>query len=134
MKKQFLFTLSILFVAGIALADQPKVKVAKIEPAVATVGDTVKMVVEFTGKQKDLKEVSFIVREFQYETPRYYLKADKNSKKNRWILMQPIPYEAPSQVYHLDLRALDKDGKEIVTKGYEKQVTGKAGSVKLEIK
>lgn len=116
---------------SISFAAQPELKEAKIDPAVATVGDSVTVSVEFTGTSKDLKEVYLTVREEPYEYPRIPL---KNTEKNIWSMSQEIPYDAYSGTFHLDINAIDKNGKEIVTKGFEKSTTGKAGTIELKIK
>jgi len=134
MKKLFIIAVLILCVPLIVSAKQPKLKSATIKPEVAATGDTVKITVEFTGKAKNIKEVSFIVREYPYDYPRTYLTHDKKSKKNIWILEGPVPWDAYAQSYHLDLRALDKKGKEIVSEGLEKQSTGRTGTIELKVK
>lgn len=115
------------------IAKQPTLKVAKIEPEVAAPGDTIKITVEFSGAVKDIKEVSFIVREYPYDYPRQYLKSVTEGKKNIWMLLGPVPWEAPYETFHLDITAKDKDGKEIVTKGLEQQSTGRTATIKFTI-
>ena len=134
MKKLFIIAVLILCVPLIVSAGQPKLKSATIEPELAATGDTVNITVEFTGKAKNVKEVSFIVREYPYDYPRTYLTLDKKSKKNIWKLVGPVPWDAYAQSYHLDLRALDKKGKEIVTEGMEKQSTGRTGTIEFKVK
>lgn len=137
MKKLLIIALLILCIPIVVLSKQPTLKSSKIEPAVAAPGDTVKITVEFTGSAKKLKEVSFIVREYPYDYPRTYFQPVKESKKNVWVLVGPVPYdayEASGETLHLDLKAIDKDGKEIVTKGHEEQTTGKTGTIEFKVK
>ena len=134
MKKLFFIAVLIMFIPLVVSAKQPKLKSATIEPKVAATGDTVTITVEFTGKAKSIKEVSFIVREYPYDYPRTWLTHDKKEKKNIWKLVGPIPWDAYAQSYHLDIRALDKKGKEIVTKGLEKQSTGRTASIEFKVK
>jgi len=134
MKKLIIIAVLIMCIPLVVSAKQPKLKSATIEPKVAATGDTVIIAIEFTGKVKDVKEVSFIVREYPYDFPRTYLTPVKKSKKNIWKLVGPVPWDAYAQSYHLDLRALDKKGKEIVTKGLEKQSTGRTGTIELKVK
>jgi len=134
MKKLFIVAVLIFCLPLVVAAKQPKLKSATIEPKVTATGDTVKITVEFTGKVKDVKEVSFIVREYPYDYPRTYLTPLKDKKKNIWVLEGPVPWDAYAQTYHLDLRALDKKGKEIVSKGCEKQTTGRTGTIEFKVK
>ena len=134
MKKLSLIVLVAMSLPFVLSAKQPELKTATIVPTEAATGDTVKITVEFTGKATDIKEVSFIVREYPYDYPRTYLTLDKASKKNIWMLQGPVPWDAYAQSYHLDLRALDKDGKEIITKGFERQSTGRTGSIEFKVK
>ena len=134
MKKLILVAVLIMCIPLVLSAKQPKLKSATIEPKIAATGDTVAVVVEFTGKAKDIKEVSFIVREYPYDYPRTYFTHDKKEKKNIWQLVGPVPWDAYAQSYHLDVRALDKKGKEIVTKGLEKQSTGRTATIEFKVK
>ncbi|OVE79698.1 hypothetical protein BVY01_01875 [bacterium I07] len=134
MKFWTIAVLLVLSFAMIASAGQPKVVKAEINPAVAEPGETVVMMVEFTGKAKDIKEVSFVIREYLYDQPRRYLSPKKDSKKNIWVLEETIPYDAPYDIFSLDVRGLDSKGKEIVSKGLEDNETGRTATTKLEIK
>ncbi|MBC8180266.1 hypothetical protein H8E88_03995 [candidate division KSB1 bacterium] len=134
MKKLIFIAVLIMFIPLVLSAKQPKLKSATIEPKVAATGDTVTIMVEFTGKVKDIKEVSFIIREYPYDYPRTYFVSLKDKKKNIWVLEGPVPWDAYAQSYHLDIRALDKKGKEIVTKGLEKQSTGRTATIEFKVK
>lgn len=135
MKKVIIFVLLMLFVlVHLSFAGQPKLKKAVIKPTEASIGDTIKVVVEFTGVHKDIREVYLTVREYQYDYPRIPLMADTTCKKNIWAMKGPIPNEAPPELFHLDITAIDKEGKEIVTKGFEQSYTGKAGTIELKVK
>ena len=134
MKKLIIIAVLIMCIPLVVSAKQPKLKSATIEPKIAATGDTVKIAVEFTGKVKDIKELSFIVREYPYDYPRTYLTPVKKSKKNIWLVQGPVPWDAYAQTYHLDLKAIDKKGKEIITKGFEKQTTGRTGTIEFKVK
>ncbi len=135
MKKVVMLALLMLFIlVQSSLAEQPKLKEAVIKPNTAAIGDTVNIKVEFSGVHKDIREVFLTVREYQYDYPRIPLVADTTSKKNIWVMKGPIPEEAPSELFHLDITAIDKEGKEIVTKGFEQSYTGKAGTIELKVK
>jgi hypothetical protein len=133
MKKVVLTLTALFLIASLAMAGQPKVVKATITPAKASIGDSVKVEVEFTGKKADLKQVYLVVRGYEYDTDAIVLKACDKSKKNVWVADQVIPYEAPAEIFHLDVNAIDKKGKEIVSKGFENNSSGKAGSVELTV-
>ncbi|MBN2091814.1 hypothetical protein JW964_19520 [candidate division KSB1 bacterium] len=135
MKKVIIMTLLMLAVlVQLIFAEQPKLKEAAVKPNEAAIGDTIKVTVEFTGVRKDIREVYLTVREYQYDYPRIPLAADTTCKKNIWAMKGPIPNEAPPELFHLDITAIDKEGKEIVTKGFEQSYTGKAGTIELKVK
>ncbi len=133
MKKTILTFVALFLITGMAMAKQPKLVKATITPSKASIGDSVQVKVEFTGKKSDLKQVYLVVRGYEYDTDAIILQPDENSKKNIWVAEQVIPYEAPAEVFNLDINAIDKKGKEIVTKGFENNSTGKAGTVELTV-
>jgi len=123
----------VMLVAPTAFAKVKLVK-AVIEPAAAAAGEQVTVTVEFSGKAKNVKQVMLIPREYAYDIDQpYYLQQDA-SGKNIWMLQGPIPYEAPAGSVHLEVKAVDKDGKEIVLKKFKDQEFGKAGLIDFEIK
>jgi len=132
MKKVLAVLLIVLLTAPWA---QAKIKLlqASIEPAQASAGDMVTVTVEFSGKSDKIKEVMIIPREFAYDIDEPYSLIKDASGKNVWSLEGPIPYEAPSGVVNLEIKAISNKGKEIVIKDYKDQVHGKAGLIKLEI-
>ena len=132
MKKAILILVVLFTMASLATAGQPKLVEAKITPEKAAIGDKVKLTVEFTGKKTDLKQVYLTVREYPYDGPTIVLKPTEG-KKNIWIAEESVPYDAPAETFNLDINAIDKKGKEIVTEGFEDNHTGKAGSVKLQV-
>ncbi|MCI0515781.1 hypothetical protein L0128_21415 [candidate division KSB1 bacterium] len=135
MKKAVILALLMLAVlVQLSFAEQPKLKEAAVKPTEAAIGDTIKVTVEFTDVRKDIREVYLTVREYQYDYPRIPLAADTTCKKNIWAMKGPIPNEAPPELFHLDISAIDKEGKEIVTKGFEQSYTGKAGTIELKVK
>jgi len=135
MKKVLVVLSLLLLIATTVFAKQPKLKEATMIPQVAAPGDSVTVTVEFTGKHRDIQKVFLTVREHPYDAPQFSLLPDKSQKKNNtWILKTIVPWDAPSESVNLDITAIDKKGKEIVTKGLENQTTGKAGSVAFEIK
>jgi len=133
MKKSLLILVAVFCVGQLAFAGQPKLVKAWVEPEEAAIGDSVKLYVEFTGSAKDIKEVYLTVREYPYDYPRIDLQP-MGTKKNLWFKEGEIPYDAYSETYHLDINAFTKKGKEIVTKGFEENSTGKAGTIVLKAK
>ncbi|HPG41738.1 MAG TPA: hypothetical protein PLP19_20790 [bacterium] len=133
--KKILVVLSLfLLIATTVFAKQPKFKEATMIPQAAAPGDSVTLTVEFTGKIKEISKVFLTVREHPYDAPQFILQPDKSQKKkNIWMLKTIVPWDAPSESVNLDITAIDKKGKEIVSKGLENQATGKAGSVSFEI-
>lgn len=134
MKKVIFMVFLILVAFNFMYAGQPKLKEAKIEPQSVTSGEKAKISVAFTGSKKDIKEVYFVVREYVDEAPLYSLAPDATSKDNLWILEETVPYDAPVGEMHLDITAVDKDGKKIVTKGLDKEALGTTASLKLDVK
>jgi hypothetical protein len=134
MKNFIIVTVLLLMSVGFLFADQPKLKEAKLEPAVLESGDKIKVSVEFTGSKDDIKEVTILVREYVDEAPQYSLAPDAASKKNVWILEETVPYDAPIGIIHLDITAIDKDGKKIVTKDLSEATLGSTATLKLEVK
>jgi len=124
----------LFFPTVVVFSEQPTLKSAEVVPAIASRGDTVKIVVEFTGNPKDLKAVSFVVREYQEDYPKVFLRPVEKDSANVWAAIGPIPYDAPLETYHLDIQAVDSTGQEIVTKGFENQPTGRTGTMQLQIK
>ncbi|RLD09303.1 hypothetical protein DRI50_12370 [candidate division KSB1 bacterium] len=133
MKKVVLTLTALFLIASLAMAGQPKLVKATITPNKAAIGEKVQVEVEFSGKQSALKQVYLVVRGYEYDTDAIVLKPVEGSKKNVWTSEQVIPYEAPAETFHLDINAIDKKGKEIITKGFENNSTGKAGSIELTV-
>ncbi len=135
MKKILVVLFLSLLISVTAFAKQPELKEATMVPQAAAPGDSVTVTVEFTGKHKDIHKVFLTVREHPYDAPQFSLLPDKSQKKkNIWMLKTIVPWDAPSECVNLDITAIDKKGKEIISKGLESQTTGKAGSVTFEIK
>ena len=129
--------LTILFVSmtiGAGWAAQPTLKDATVEPAVAAPGDAMKIQIEFKGDTKKVKSVTLMVREYPYEGPTMDLKPVDDKKRNLWVLESNVPWDAPSESFHLDIGAVDYDSKPIITEGFEDNWTGKTGTIEFEVK
>ncbi len=129
--KKSLCLFVLLVAAGLALAGQPVVKSCKINPAVAAPGDTVAIFMEFDGDASAIKSIMVTVREYPYEAPKYHLKPTEN--KNIWTCKTLVPWDAPVQTFHLDIKALDDQDEEIVTPGYENNTGGRAGMLEFKV-
>lgn len=125
---------SVLVASVLAFASQLEVISAKVVPSEVSAGESIQFVLEFSGKTSDIKEVIGQVREYPYEGPRIVLQPDKSSEKNLWILKSTVPFEAPSETFHIDFTAVGKDGKEIVTENLEKTAIGKTATAVLTVK
>jgi GH15 family glucan-1,4-alpha-glucosidase len=134
MNRTLIVALSVLMLAGPAFAGQPEVKEATITPTELGVGDSVKIVVEFTGEKGNIKEIFGYAREYPYDSPRITLFQDEDSKKNIWKVAATVPWDAPSETFHLDFTAVDKEGKEIVSKDMPETAIGKTFTLILTVK
>lgn len=133
MRKLTVLILSGLFIFSIqATAGQPELVKAKISPEVAAIGDTVTVSVEFSGEANDMEKVFLKVREYPYEGPTIMLHPVEG-EKNVWTAEETVPYDAPAETFNLDITAMDSEGMEIVTQGFESNRFGKAGSVMIEV-
>lgn len=131
--KKLLTIAMLLLAAQILVAGQPRLVKATLEPVEVSPGGTIKLYIEFTGSSSDLKEVYLTVREYPWDYPKIPLTPVKG-KKNVWADDGQLPYETPAGTYHFDINAIDKKGKEIVSKGFEESETGKAGTIKMIVK
>ncbi|MDZ7371067.1 MAG: hypothetical protein ONB12_07855 [candidate division KSB1 bacterium] len=108
--------------------------VHQIQPEAAAPGDSVTAWVEFTGVDS-LKQVLIIPREYAYDIDEPFpLQRDTTSTKERWIIQVQVPYETPYGAVNLEIRAIDKNDREIVIEEYKDQQFGKAGLMKFEVR
>ncbi len=133
MNKLVWSSMLVCLLLGAAGAAQPVLLTTKIQPAVAAPGDTVSILIEFTGKAEQIRDVIVTVREYPNDAPRFQLKANSKDGKNIWRHKTVVPWDAPSQEFHLDISATDKDGKEIVSKGFEDNYTGRTGTIAFRV-
>ncbi|MBN1998738.1 hypothetical protein JW935_14360 [candidate division KSB1 bacterium] len=133
MKKIIPVAFVLLFLKHLCFAGDIVLKEAKIEPSVISTGDTVRVSILFSGTVNDLKEVYLTVREYTEEYPWIPLEPDTTSAENFWSETGIIPDDASGLSFHLDINAVDKDGEEIVTQGFEDSATGKAGTIEVYV-
>jgi len=131
MKK--LIVVLVMLCTSFTFAAKPKFVKAEIQPAAAKPGDAVKLVVEFSGNAQKIEKLKITVREYAYDTDPFYLEEPDQENPNIWSLETEVPYDAPSGTIHLEIKAMDKKGREIVTKEYKNQTWGRTGLVKFTI-
>ena len=131
--RKMIFGVCVLLSVTTVLQAKVKLIEAKIEPATASIGETVKATVEFSGNVKKISKVMLIPREYAYEIDQpFYLQADPTGA-NVWSLEAQIPDEDVSGKVNLEIKAYDNKDKEIVIKKFKDQLHGKAGLIELEI-
>jgi len=121
--------------AGMGIAAQPELVEASIEPDEAAIGDTVTVRAVFTGDQEEISKITLYVREYRWDAPEYNLYPDTTAEENVWMLVGPVPNNAPvGETVNLDFTAVDKEGKEIVNEDMPEGAVGETGTMKLTIK
>ncbi len=133
MKKLVLFVLSSLMVSFV-WGVKPALKKVEVIPEKPTVGDEVTIILTFSGNKEDVKSVRLYNVEFPYDAPVLELQPDPESDENLWKAVGTIPYEAPPGIYNWEVKAIDKEDKEIVDKKCTDQIQGKTGKLSFEIK
>ena len=132
MKKLTLLILS-AFVALSVFTAKPALKKAEVKPEKVKVGEEVTFILTFSGEKEDIKSVKLFSVEYPYEAPVIDLQPDPESSGNVWKATGPVPYEAPIGVYNWEVKAIDKNDKEIVDKNCKGQAQGKTGKLSFEI-
>ena len=137
MKNAYLLLLILSTVIVIRCAGQLAVKQMMIEPPELTVGSEVKVLVVFTGQKNAVSTVIATVR----ENPEMYFSlnddgedGDEKAGDDIWSYTTSVPWDTEPNTYHLDIRARDLDGNEIISEGYEEQSTGRSGTIEITIK
>ena len=137
MRKAYL----VLFILSIAIligcAGQLAVKQMMAEPSEVSVGSEVKIMVTFTGQKNAISTVIGTVR----ENPEMFFSlnddgedGDETAGDDTWSYTAPVPWDAQPYTYHLDIRARDLDGNEIISEGFEQQSTGRSGTIEITVK
>jgi hypothetical protein len=133
MKMLFAMASLLMVLLGVAGAAQPLLLSTNVQPAVAAPGDTVRMQIEFSGKAEEIQDVIVTVREYPNDAPKFQLKPSSKAGKNIWQHKTIVPWDAPTQDFHLDICATDKNGKEIVSKGCEDNYNGRTGTITFRV-
>jgi len=122
---------------GLGCAGQIVVKQTIAEPSQLSPGDDVKYSVVLNGSPDKVAEIKVTVREHPELVFDLYNNGEEGDEKagdNIWTYQSQIPWEAPANTYHLDLCVRDAEGKEIITKGFEHQSTGRSGTIVVTVK
>lgn len=131
--KKLTILILFVFIAVVSFAAKPALKKIEVSPDKVKVGAEVTFVLTFSGKKEDIKSIKLYNVEFPYDAPVIELQPDPDSKGNVWKAVGPVPYEAPLGVYNWEIKAVDKNDKEIVDKECKDQKQGKTGKLKFEI-
>ncbi|MGK7397849.1 MAG: hypothetical protein ACNS62_24970 [Candidatus Cyclobacteriaceae bacterium M3_2C_046] len=118
-----------LFLVATAFAGPPEVKKVNISKTELKPGDEIQMTIEFT--EPDVASVELLSREYYYDAPP--MKLQQTDNKNVWAFMTNVPYDAPAGTHHLEIKAMDQDGNEIVGEQCEGCQYGKTGVVQIKI-
>jgi hypothetical protein len=129
---------SIFFMVALALgcAGQLAVKQMTVDPVEVAAGNKAKIVVAFDGPKNKVANVTATVREnpdVYYSLNDEGKNGDEKAGDNIWSRVAEVPWDAPAALYHLDIRATDKDGNEIFAKGSE-QKAGRSGTITVTVK
>ncbi|MFQ5606030.1 MAG: choice-of-anchor X domain-containing protein [bacterium] len=120
MRKVLLYLFCSIFAGITGCATQLSVKQVMVDPPELAAGEDAKIVVVFTGPKNKVASVTATVREnpeFTYTLTDDGTNGDEKARDNIWTAQTTVPYEALAGTYHLDIRAMDKDGNEIVVEG-----------------
>ncbi|MBN2028931.1 hypothetical protein JW824_01690 [bacterium] len=134
MKKAYWGFMILSIACMIGCASQLAVRQMMVDPPTVNVGSQAKIMVVFTGPKNAVSTVIATVR----ENPEMYFAlndegqdGDEEAGDNVWTYTVSVPWDAPADTYHLDIRARDQEGNEIITGGYEQQETGRSGTVEV---
>jgi hypothetical protein len=137
MKKVFFFSILLIVTLVLGCTSQIAVKQAVSEPNPVTAGEDAKFSVLMKGSKDKVTSVIIIVREYPEFTFSLYdngENGDEMAGDNIWSFKYTIPNDAPPDLYHLDICVKDKNGNEIITKGFENQSFGRSGTIELTVK
>ncbi|MBS3770215.1 MAG: hypothetical protein V5A59_01890 [Bacteroidales bacterium] len=107
-----------------------------INPSNPSPGDEVVARVTLNKFSEKVETVKGKVREY----PQYSFTFNNNGEDgdekagdNIWSRKMDIPYNAPSQTFHLDITVLDKEGNIIATENAEDENREESGTIDLKI-
>jgi len=106
----------------IGCATRLSLKQVMVDPPQITRGSKAKIIVVFKGPKSKVASVQATVREnpeITYNLNDNGTNGDEKANDNIWTAQTTVPYDAPAGMYHLDIRAIDKDNNEIVSRELE---------------
>lgn len=138
MKKLFIISLTApilsLFFAG--CASKLLVKEMTVEPSPVSPGDDVMYCVVLSQPSDEVKTVRATVREypaFTFDLNNEGKDGDVKAGDNIWSSQGTIPWDAPSQTFHIDISILDNEGNVIVKEEVEGKTLDRSGTILLVI-
>ncbi len=132
MKKLYLF-LGILLMASVVFAGQPKLKKIEVSPEKVKLGSELVINLSFSKKAGSISSIKLYNVEYPDMAPILELQQNPDAGKNVWSITAPIPMDSPPGVFNWEIKALDKNDKEIVTEDCKDQMQGKTGKLAFEI-
>ena len=133
MKKTLLGCTLLITAFIIGCAGQLAMKQMRVDPSQVNVGNQVKIIVAFSGPKNDVASVIAAVQESPetiYTLNDSGENGDEKAGDAIWTHTVTVPWDTPSATYHLDIRALDKNGNEI---GFEQQAADQNRTIAVTI-
>lgn len=116
-----------------SFAAEPEIKEIKLDKEEYKPGEEISISIEFTGKATEIQSVELFSREYRYDAPKMMMQ-HLGDGKNIWALKADLPYDAPLGTYNIEIKALNKNGKEIVSDECENCSYGKTGVFQFKVK
>ncbi|MCF8336093.1 MAG: hypothetical protein K9H65_05790 [Bacteroidales bacterium] len=123
-----------LFMAG--CAGKLYVEKMNVDPSPVSPGDEVVSYVILNKSSDKVETVKGKVREYPQMTVTYNndgTDGDEKAGDNIWSKKMNIPYNAPSQTFHLDITVLDEEGNIIAQEEAKGEDLERSGSISLTI-
>ena len=137
MKKAYLILFILSTVIMIECAGQLAIRQMMVEPPEVTEGSEATILVVFTGQKNTVSSVVARLREdpeIVFSLNDNGESGDKMAGDNIWTYSVTVPLNTLANTYHFDISARDLEGNEIITEGYEQQITGRSGTVEITVK
>ncbi len=127
----------LMLVFFLGCATELSIKSMTAEPSTSSPGDSVKCYVVLNQPTEKVKSVVGTVREY----PSYIFAFNNNGENgddkagdNIWTTQYTVPWEAPSEEYHLDIDVLDNEGNRIISKEVEGETLDRSGTILVVVK
>jgi len=137
MKKASFGTILFIVVFLLGCTGQLAVEQITAEPSSVAPGEEAKIFVVLKGPKDKAASVTATVRkytDYSFSLNDDGVNGDEKAGDNIWTYKITIPWEAPADTYHIDISVRDNEGHVIITKGFEKQSTGRSGTTELIVK